>query len=59
MNRLRKTWNPLIVVPILGMLSAYFFGLTSKQWAVTGEFTRWGNDHRDVHRNVCFSLDFK
>lgn len=42
MNRLRKTWNPLIVVPILGMLSAYFFGLTSKQWAVTGEFTRWG-----------------
>lgn len=42
MNRLRKSWDPLIVVPILGVLSAYFFGFTSKQWAVTGEFTRWG-----------------
>lgn len=42
MERMRKAWNPLIVVPILGVLSAYFFGITSKQWAVTGEFTRWG-----------------
>lgn len=42
MNFLQKTYNPMIVVPILGVLSAYYFGITHTLWAVTGEFTRWG-----------------
>lgn len=26
----------------LGVMAAYYFGLTGTYWAVTGEFTRWG-----------------
>lgn len=39
---LRVTWNPIRVTVILGVLAAYYFGLTGTFWAVTGEFTRWG-----------------
>ena len=30
------------VTVILGVLAAYYFGITGAFWAVTGEFTRWG-----------------
>lgn len=38
----RVTWSPLRVTVILGVMAAYYFGLTGTFWAVTGEFTRWG-----------------
>ncbi len=37
-----KFWAPIPAVIALGILSAYYFGLTGTYWAVTGEFTRWG-----------------
>ncbi|RXI44699.1 hypothetical protein CRU99_04965 [Malaciobacter mytili] len=37
-----KFWAPIPAVIALGVLSAYYFGLTGTYWAVTGEFTRWG-----------------
>ncbi|MCH4170758.1 MAG: selenium metabolism membrane protein YedE/FdhT [Lactobacillus sp.] len=42
MASLKKAWNPMLAIPILGALSAFYFGLTQTFWAVTGEFTRWG-----------------
>lgn len=41
-EKLRKTWKPMPVTVILGVLAAYYFGITGAFWAVTGEFTRWG-----------------
>lgn len=41
-NFLSKHYSPLIIVPLIGVLSAYYFGLTGALFAVTGEFTRWG-----------------
>lgn len=41
-EKLRKTWKPMPVIVILGVLAAYYFGITGAFWAVTGEFTRWG-----------------
>ncbi|RXJ97950.1 hypothetical protein CRU98_11660 [Arcobacter sp. CECT 8986] len=35
-------WSPIPAVIALGVLSAYYFGITGTYWAVTGEFTRWG-----------------
>ncbi|KLE01664.1 selenium metabolism membrane protein YedE/FdhT [Aliarcobacter butzleri] len=37
-----KFWAPIPAVIALGVLSAYYFGITGTYWAVTGEFTRWG-----------------
>ncbi|WP_305862369.1 selenium metabolism membrane protein YedE/FdhT [Helicobacter cholecystus] len=37
-----KFWNPFYSILFLAVLSTYFFGITGKHWAVTGEFTRWG-----------------
>lgn len=37
-----KFWSPIPAVLALGVLAAYYFGLTGTYWAVTGEFTRWG-----------------
>lgn len=37
-----KFWAPIPAVIALGVLSAYYFGLTGTYWAVTGEFTKWG-----------------
>ncbi|AXH11031.1 hypothetical protein CP960_10925 [Malaciobacter halophilus] len=37
-----KFWAPIPAVIALGILSAYYFGITGTYWAVTGEFTRWG-----------------
>lgn len=37
-----KFWQPVPAVIALGILAAYYFGLTGTYWAVTGEFTRWG-----------------
>ncbi|EKP7339230.1 selenium metabolism membrane protein YedE/FdhT [Listeria monocytogenes] len=42
MRKLKVSWNPFIVVSLLGIFSTYYFGLTGTFWAVTGEFTRWG-----------------
>ena len=39
---LTKFWKPVPAVIALGILSAYYFGITGTYWAVTGEFTRWG-----------------
>ena len=39
-----KFWNPLYSVLFIGLLSAYYFGLTGSAWAVTGEFTRWAGE---------------
>ena len=35
-------WKPTPAVIALGVLAAYYFGITGTYWAVTGEFTRWG-----------------
>jgi len=35
-------WRPTPAVMALGVLAAYYFGITGTYWAVTGEFTRWG-----------------
>ena len=35
-----KFWAPIPAVIALGVLSAYYFGITGTYWAVTGEFTR-------------------
>lgn len=37
-----KFWNPISAVIAAGILATYYFGLTGSLWAVTGEFTRWG-----------------
>lgn len=37
-----KFWSPVPAVIALGVMSAYYFGITGTYWAVTGEFTRWG-----------------
>lgn len=37
-----RFWSPIPAVLALGVLAAYYFGLTGTYWAVTGEFTRWG-----------------
>jgi len=39
---LSRFWSPIPAVIALGVLSAYYFGITGIFWAVTGEFTRWG-----------------
>ena len=39
---LSRFWSPIPAVIALGVLSAYYFGITGTYWAVTGEFTRWG-----------------
>ncbi len=41
-NFLVKFWSSIPTVIALGVLSAYYFGITGTYWAVTGEFTRWG-----------------
>ncbi len=41
-NYLIGYWNPLYSILFLALLSAYFFGITGTNWAITGEFTRWG-----------------
>lgn len=41
---LMRYWNPYVVLVIAGILSAFYFGLTSTVWSVTGEFTRLGGD---------------
>ena len=41
-NYLVRFWAPLPAIIAAGVLSAYYFGITSTFWAVTGEFTRWG-----------------
>ncbi|TLG81304.1 selenium metabolism membrane protein YedE/FdhT [Vagococcus zengguangii] len=41
-SSIKSVWNPTIVVGLLGVLSAYYFGIVGSAWAVTGEFTRWG-----------------
>ena len=35
-------WRPTPAVIALGVLAAYYFGITGTYWAVTGEFKRWG-----------------
>lgn len=47
-----KFWAPIPAVIALGILSAYYFGLTGTYWAVTGEFTRWGG-----HALEAFGVD--
>lgn len=37
-----KFWSPMSAIIALGVMAAYYFGLTGTYWAVTGEFTRWG-----------------
>lgn len=37
-----KFWSPIPAIIALGVMSAYYFGVTGTYWAVTGEFTRWG-----------------
>ncbi|TLD80929.1 YeeE/YedE family protein [Helicobacter sp. MIT 05-5293] len=37
-----KFWSPMPAIIALGVMAAYYFGLTGTYWAVTGEFTRWG-----------------
>ena len=37
-----KFWSPMPAIIALGIMAAYYFGLTGTYWAVTGEFTRWG-----------------
>lgn len=39
-----KFWNPFYSILFIGLLSAYYFGITGSAWAVTGEFTRWGGE---------------
>lgn len=39
---LEDFWPIMPAVAALGLLSAYYFGITGTYWAVTGEFTRWG-----------------
>ena len=39
-----KFWNPIYSFLFIGLLSAYYFGLTGSAWAVTGEFTRWAGE---------------
>jgi hypothetical protein len=41
-NYLVSFWRPMPAVIALGVLAAYYFGITGTYWAVTGEFTRWG-----------------
>jgi uncharacterized protein len=41
-NYLVSFWKPTPAVIALGVLAAYYFGITGTYWAVTGEFTRWG-----------------
>ena len=41
-NYLVGFWRPTPAVIALGVLAAYYFGITGTYWAVTGEFTRWG-----------------
>lgn len=41
-----RFWAPLPAVIAAGILSTYYFGLTGTFWAVTGEFTRWGDQGR-------------
>ena len=41
-NYLIKFWSPMPAIIALGVMAAYYFGLTGTYWAVTGEFTRWG-----------------
>ncbi|WP_277068388.1 selenium metabolism membrane protein YedE/FdhT [Saccharomonospora viridis] len=37
-----RFWNPYLAVLGAGVLSACYFAVTAAQWAVTGEFTRFG-----------------
>lgn len=49
---LSRFWSPIPAVIALGILSAYYFGITGTYWAVTGEFTRWGG-----HFLQLFNID--
>lgn len=51
-NFLINFWSPIPAVIALGVLSAYYFGITGTYWAVTGEFTRWGG-----HILQAFNVD--
>ena len=53
-----KFWAPIPAVIALGVLSAYYFGITGTYWAVTGEFTRWGGHFLQLF-NVDVSLESK
>lgn len=37
-----RLWHPTVAAVFVGLLSAFYFGLTGTVWAVTGEFTRIG-----------------
>lgn len=37
-----RFWSPYVAVLAAGILSAFYFAITGTQWAVTGEFTRFG-----------------
>ncbi|MCE3040340.1 selenium metabolism membrane protein YedE/FdhT [Helicobacter anatolicus] len=41
---LTRFWEPIPSILFIGLLSAYYFGITGSAWAVTGEFTRWGGE---------------
>ncbi|WP_018133151.1 selenium metabolism membrane protein YedE/FdhT [Effusibacillus pohliae] len=41
-NTFVRIWNPTVAAVFVGLLSAFYFGLTGTVWAVTGEFTRIG-----------------
>jgi hypothetical protein len=41
-NTFVRMWNPTVAAVFVGLLSAFYFGLTGTVWAVTGEFTRIG-----------------
>lgn len=49
-----KFWSPFFSILLLALLSTYFFGITGKHWAVTGEFTRWGGGILEL-----FGIDVK
>lgn len=40
----QRYWDPYVVLLIAGLLSALYFSLNSRVWAVKGEFTRLGGD---------------
>ena len=47
-----RFWSPMPAIIALGIMAAYYFGLTGTYWAVTGEFTRWGG-----HIMQLFGID--
>lgn len=43
-KQLSDFWSPFYAIILLGVLSAYYFGITGAVWAVTGEFTLFGGE---------------